>query len=932
VRQPSDKLGASKTNSPIMKIGNPYLLQIHITSKCTQNCSYCYLSKYQNSSIPIDDLLGFLEQFKNYYQKFNLTNKINLTGGDIFLYRDLQKLLSYIDEAEHISKVTLMINSLYSKSKNEQILNKFKKKISFVQINTDVANKNDVIYLKKLKLPTACKIMLSANSDIYSQIKEILKFKKYNPNLYVSVDRLSPQTKGQTKYLLSTEKQYEYIKLLTHLFSNHFISKDPAVNQIKYFLNHKKLVKQKSNEIRGCSIPNKELAVFPDQSIKLCARISQLNTGYNLKNFDLLKYIDQFKDLNPAHSNCKNCKYKNMCLKGCLSTYFVYNKQKSKDRLCLLNIMEIEPKLQEQIENELHTKSEAYLEQLRELPGRFNLPESDLENLELMLAVGVRQDDQEQLSNALSVISRFTQPEGVTESWQELIEQKEARTDYYSLNTLHYRQWSPIGCSVSSYLMAQSILRKNKPPSRDNESQLVNELCQNERILLSDLMTKAVDDGFEVQIFSEKDYNDDQLEDRAEQMRIKYLEAINELSGEPNFTNQTGIKFNNDFFLKHIKAGKPILVNGVTENGTPHMYLFCGYRRRESEIEFLVSDPLDRKKRWHKLNNIDNQISPPFGKWAMVLSAHEPSDIKRELLAEIYKPIDDFRLGKFGENARQLLLDSNIPYQYLPKDLRVQIPQISTNIIIPRLQQALRQGRKSEILENKIEEERDRLDPEKMSLENFVESLKDIYITKINIQKEIAYLLSLEEDEEKTSSRLEDLIEQSREIEPVFFAVSSRIKDFIKHWEDTVLKPRVKEANERNRFLTPSIRPYHFWLDQIENISPQEKVRLFTNLDPIQEIKLPIGEKRETQPQPSFKPDPEKIYQLLERKVPNSELIDQLLIIDNVIEKFIEARTCFLHDLFATIYIQRRRESKPPFPSSQNELEEEIESALKNLV
>ena len=50
-------------------------------------------------------------------------------------------------------------------------------------------------------------------------------------------------------------------------------------------------------EVYFCPVPFGGMYVMPDEKIVPCSRYSHLETGFNIKNFDLLKYVKKFNKL-----------------------------------------------------------------------------------------------------------------------------------------------------------------------------------------------------------------------------------------------------------------------------------------------------------------------------------------------------------------------------------------------------------------------------------------------------------------------------------------------------------------------------------------------------------------------------------------------------------------------------------------------------------
>lgn len=92
------------------------------------------------------------------------------------------------------------------------------------------------------------------------------------------------------------------------------------------------------DEMRGCIIPNGGLAVFPSGDIKLCARIPQFETGFNIKNFNLIKYIQGFRYIkNEIKKNCSGCNFEELCDGGCVATSYNVAKKITNDAQCMKN-------------------------------------------------------------------------------------------------------------------------------------------------------------------------------------------------------------------------------------------------------------------------------------------------------------------------------------------------------------------------------------------------------------------------------------------------------------------------------------------------------------------------------------------------------------------------------------------------------------------
>jgi MoaA/NifB/PqqE/SkfB family radical SAM enzyme len=76
-------------------IGDPFVVQINLTTRCTLRCPYCYLRNTKVSSIDINSLKLFLLKFKKWTQDYNFQLHINLTGGDLWLYPEIKEICEF---------------------------------------------------------------------------------------------------------------------------------------------------------------------------------------------------------------------------------------------------------------------------------------------------------------------------------------------------------------------------------------------------------------------------------------------------------------------------------------------------------------------------------------------------------------------------------------------------------------------------------------------------------------------------------------------------------------------------------------------------------------------------------------------------------------------------------------------------------------------
>lgn len=84
------------------RIGLKNLLyyQIHLTTDCQNNCLHCYYRELPHNKISfeVNDILNLLENIKKQAIILKIPARVDFTGGDPFLYKELETVLKKCNE------------------------------------------------------------------------------------------------------------------------------------------------------------------------------------------------------------------------------------------------------------------------------------------------------------------------------------------------------------------------------------------------------------------------------------------------------------------------------------------------------------------------------------------------------------------------------------------------------------------------------------------------------------------------------------------------------------------------------------------------------------------------------------------------------------------------------------------------------------------
>jgi len=281
---------------------------------------------------------------------------------------------------------------------------------------------------------------------------------------------------------------------------------------------------------------------------------------------------------------------------------------------------------------------------------------------------------------------------------------------------------------------------------------------------------------------------------------------------------------------------------------------------------------------------------------------------------------NNIKIDTYSVNNTELYntIDQFIPtlsYPYLSSEMCRDIPELSKEVI--NITQEI--GLSKRFLKE-IQACQDSVKPEKMTLENFNFFLIQVYNDKINIQKDMRDLIIQFKDRRCSHKNLclkgTACLKKSISIEPKFFAVSSCIKLHTDNAIETIIENYSNNlSSEEISFLgTPLLTNYYTkrFLDTQQYLTHQSeenylllKKRYGQNFLKSQWFKQQLADSNLYKEIENAEKErmSRKFYFLLERKIPNTKLVDNLLTIDNITEKFLQQNNLFLHDIFLAFLI-----------------------------
>lgn len=327
----------------------PSIAQWDINNDCNLNCKHCRISE-KNKKDEILTLKEAKELLAQLY--YNGITKLNLSGGEPFLRKDIFEILEYAQKFDDIVITT-----------NSTLLNEFKcqklSDYSNVRLSISLDGKERVhdefrgkkgTFKKVVEtLPILNKynikysIRYTLSSDTLNDAKDILRLASENGAQDFNTRRVILTGNASEKLLISNKEYKNVIKELIQESKNlkiNFRTGDPTLIPIFPEIFGIEL-KDANKYYAGCEAGDEIIYIDYKGNVGACSYIPIFADNIKEKPLDeILKYNKLFIILKEYKDNlkgkCKNCTYKSIC-GGCRATALALkNSLLEEDPLCLL--------------------------------------------------------------------------------------------------------------------------------------------------------------------------------------------------------------------------------------------------------------------------------------------------------------------------------------------------------------------------------------------------------------------------------------------------------------------------------------------------------------------------------------------------------------------------------------------------------------------
>lgn len=339
-------MGHIENNKPrlLKPIETSFVLQWHITNKCENRCSHCYIPN-EVKSIDNSDILTLNESKKimddlaNFGDNLNVATRINFSGGNPLLREDFPAFMEYAKEKEIITGI---LGNPYPLTKeNLEMLHN--NNLHRYQISLDGLEKtHDSIRGKgnyKLSLDGINKlndygiwvsVMATISKNNYKEIPSLCEIAFEAGAKHFDFARIVPIGEGKDmmdeqltpneykKFLFTMYQKYETLKI-NGVRSTFMGKKDPLWNLMYRDLGILEPLSKGEGVIGGCTIGKSSLCLDVDGTVYPCRRmpepIGNIRQSSLKELFLYSKKINEYRNFEKIEG-CGDCNLMGVC-RGC---------------------------------------------------------------------------------------------------------------------------------------------------------------------------------------------------------------------------------------------------------------------------------------------------------------------------------------------------------------------------------------------------------------------------------------------------------------------------------------------------------------------------------------------------------------------------------------------------------------------------------------
>lgn len=312
----------------------PFQLSFEVTNQCQLKCKHCYneSGSKRNKEFEVHEIINILEQYK----KLGGTS-VMLTGGELFLKKDIYELLNYV--YDNFMKIVLFSNAYTISDELLNLLENMKDKI-VIQVSLDgMEEQHDLVrgvfgafrktvenIRKLVKREIAVCIGTTLNNSNLKDIEDVVKYAKELGCVSINIGVVTPQGRAKKTGINGEDVIDKFDIILKRLKAKYedesFIvgrSEEKCAENCKLSENERKNI---------CGAGYKIIHVFANGNVGLCpssqGTLSKINLG-DLRNEKLEEILDisrigfVMNIPSPNDKECGECELKKGCA-NCIST------------------------------------------------------------------------------------------------------------------------------------------------------------------------------------------------------------------------------------------------------------------------------------------------------------------------------------------------------------------------------------------------------------------------------------------------------------------------------------------------------------------------------------------------------------------------------------------------------------------------------------